>query len=100
MLCRSDGPALAAASLRAAHAALKSPGVLLLLTHGPPALRMPLIQACGWQVVHTKVLVPPDLAVLASAEQGAAAGLQVVEDFCEGAAPLAMSACFLYICKK
>ena len=59
MLTRQDGHAAAKASLAHAHAALKSPGTFVLMTHGTPDMRLPLLQSCKWE--SHKVRVPQGL---------------------------------------
>lgn len=78
-------------------------GTLILITHGPPALRMPLLRSCVWESVQAKVLLPAPLQTLADARAGAA--LELLRDMpaVDEAAAAANDderASYVYVCRK
>ncbi len=53
LLCRDhpEGEEAAAKALHNLHAALRSPGTLLVVSHSPPAARLPLLNRCPWESI-------------------------------------------------
>lgn len=106
VLCRDTGLQDAEAALRHIHNNLTSPGTYILLTHGPPSLRLPLLNKVQWEIVAVRVIVPARLAVAGAvatsrakaAAAAASEGLKVVKH--DAAAVYPESATYVYICKK
>lgn len=57
ILCREGGVETAMAALQHVYANLKEHGTLLLLTSGPPSLRLPLLRSVTWESVATRMVV-------------------------------------------
>jgi hypothetical protein len=63
-----DGTAHAAAALHVLADNLRPGGVLLLLSHAPPEMRLPLLQEVQWCKITVRCLLPPNAEGLAAAE--------------------------------
>ncbi|GBF97274.1 hypothetical protein Rsub_09965 [Raphidocelis subcapitata] len=98
LLCRDvpHGEADARAALRHLHAALRAPGTLLLVSHSPPEVRLPLLRCCEWESIEAKVLTPPPLADVAAGRSAA----PVIQDAVGRGAALDAAAAYLYVCRK
>lgn len=104
VLCRETGLHLAqdaAAGWRTVYNNLKAPGTFILLTHGPPSLRRPLLDQLQWSSITVKAVVPQTTPTAASqaGKPGKSApavdALQLVDAALEDAA-----AAYVYVCKK
>jgi hypothetical protein len=100
LLCRDTGLQDAAAALRNIHNNLKSPGTLMMFTHGPPDLRLPLLKKLQWEDVAVKVVVPVAAEGAAAKTTGKASpeGLKVLTH--DASAFYPEHAAYVYICKK
>jgi hypothetical protein len=105
LLCRETGLQDAAAAMRNIHNNLRSPGTLVMFTHGPPDLRLPLLKKVQWQWedVAVKVVVPVAAEGAAAAPKAkgkdtSPEGLKVLKYDASVLYP--EHATYVYICKK
>jgi hypothetical protein len=106
LLCRPTGAVEAEAAIRNIHNNLKCPGSLILFTHGPPSIRLPLLNKVAWESVSVKVIVPAagggGVAAVGGPSKGKAAvaseGLKVLK--LDAAAVYSECASYVYVCKK
>lgn len=116
LLCKPTGRNEAEAAIRNIHNNLKSPGSLILFTHGPPSLRLPLLNTVAWESVSVKVIVPAAggggaaaaAAATAGTGGGPSKGKGKAAAACEGLNVLQLDevadypecASYVYVCKK
>jgi len=58
LLCRDDpaGQQDANKAICNLYAALRSPGTLIIVSHSPPDLRLPLLKCCAWESIKVRVV--------------------------------------------
>eukprot|EP00879_Flechtneria_rotunda_P022437 GHRR01023687.1.p1 GENE.GHRR01023687.1~~GHRR01023687.1.p1 ORF type:complete len:123 (+),score=32.22 GHRR01023687.1:1229-1597(+) len=93
-LCRPTGKKDAGKAIMNMHANLKNPGTLVMFSHAPPSMRLPLLQEAEWESIQVKVILPADWTQMAEG----ASEMVLREYSVQVMAPEQSS--YVYICKK